>query len=67
MFGPTASWGAEVDGTTCTQERGHAYKEGQHAGEKEEAVTFTKTSQGVPQKGIKEDENTDKVELRRAT
>ena len=67
MFGPTASWGAEVDGTTCTQERGHACKEGQHAGEKEEAVTFTKSGQGVPQKEIKEDKNQDKVELRRAT
>jgi hypothetical protein len=67
MLGPTARWGAEVDGTTSTQERGLTYKEGQHAGEKEEAVTFTKSGQGVPQKELKEDKNQDKVELRRAT
>jgi hypothetical protein len=69
MLGPTASWGAnstEVDGTTSTQERGLTNKEGQHAGEKEEAVTFTKSGQGVPQKELKEDKNQNQVELRRA-
>ena len=67
MSGPTTSWGAEVDGTTCTQARGHAYEKGQHAREEAEAVTVTKTSQGLPQTGIKEDENADQVELRGAT
>ena len=66
MSGSTPSWGAEVDGTICTQARDHAYEKGQHAGEKAEAVAISKTSQGLPQTGNKEDENADQVELRGA-